>query len=90
MVTNVAKVNEDVRCDMWVRILHYFGLYSEKVQLFFGLGHQKADGVFNVFEMKWNVNKSNAPLPKSFLEAYPVASTNIVTPENYLEFLIKF
>lgn len=49
---------------------------------------EEADGVFSVFEMKWNPNKSNASIPKSFLESYPVASTAIVTPENYLEYLI--
>lgn len=49
---------------------------------------EEADGVFNVFEMKWNAGKSKAGIPKSFLEAYPVASTAVVTPENYLEFLM--
>ena len=49
---------------------------------------EEADGGFNVFEMKWNPNKSNASIPKSFLESYPVVSTAIVTPENYLEYLI--
>jgi len=27
-------------------------------------------------------------IPKSFLEAYPVKETVIVTPENYLDYLI--
>ena len=49
---------------------------------------EEADGVFNVFEMKWNPNKRNTSIPKSFLDAYPVASTAIVTPENYMEYLI--
>lgn len=49
---------------------------------------EEADGGFNVFEMKWNPNKSNASIPKSFLESYPVSSTAIVTPENYLEYVI--
>lgn len=49
---------------------------------------EEADGVFNVFEMKWNPMKSNSSIPKSFLESYPVASTAIVTPDNYMEFLL--
>ena len=49
---------------------------------------EEADGVFNVFEMKWNPNKRNTSIPKSFLAAYPVARAAIVTPENYMEYLI--
>ena len=49
---------------------------------------EEADGGFNVFEMKWNPNKLSASIPKSFLGSYPVSSTAIVTPENYLEYLI--
>ena len=49
---------------------------------------EETDGVFNVFEMKWNPNKRDTGIPKSFLESYPVASTVVVTPENYLEYLV--
>ncbi|MBR4240091.1 MAG: ATP-binding protein [Bacteroidaceae bacterium] len=49
---------------------------------------EEADGVFNVFEMKWSPKKSDTNIPKSFLAAYPVASTAIVTPENYMDYLL--
>ena len=49
---------------------------------------EEVDGEFNVFEMKWNPKKSKTNIPKSFLESYHVASTTIITPENYLEYLI--
>ncbi|MBQ7057136.1 MAG: ATP-binding protein [Bacteroidaceae bacterium] len=49
---------------------------------------EEADGLFTVFEMKWNPKKTNVSFPKSFLEAYPVAKTFVVTPENYTEFLL--
>lgn len=48
---------------------------------------EESDGVFRVFEMKWNPKKSGTRFPKAFLESYPVASTDVVTPENYMEFL---
>ena len=49
---------------------------------------EEADGMFTVFEMKWNPKKSGTSIPKSFLDSYPVASTAIVTPENYMEYLV--
>ena len=48
---------------------------------------EESDGEFTTFEMKWNPKKSNAKLPKIFEETYPVKSFNVVTPENYMEFL---
>lgn len=49
---------------------------------------EEADGMFTVFEMKWNPKKSSTSIPKSFLDSYPVASTNIVTPDNYMKYLV--
>ena len=49
---------------------------------------EEVDGMFTVFEMKWNPKKSGTSIPKSFLDSYPVASTAIVTPENYMEYLM--
>ena len=48
---------------------------------------EESDGQMTAFEMKWNPAKK-AQFPKSFLEAYPVKGTIIVTPENYLDYLI--
>ena len=48
---------------------------------------EESDGEFTTFEMKWNPKKSNAKLPKIFEETYPVKSFNVVSPENYMEFL---
>lgn len=49
---------------------------------------EESNGSFKVFEMKWNPKNTNAVIPSSFLNAYPVANTTIVSPENYLEYLI--
>lgn len=48
---------------------------------------EEADGQFSAFEMKWNPKKGNVALPSSFLQNYPVASAEVITPENYWEWL---
>ena len=48
---------------------------------------EETDGQMTAFEMKWNPAKK-AHFPKAFLEAYPVKETVVVTPENYLEYLV--
>ena len=49
---------------------------------------EESDGRMTAFEMKWNKNKANTRFPKAFLEAYPVNETVVITPENYLEWLL--
>lgn len=49
---------------------------------------EEADGSFCAFEMKWNPKKSSSHFPTAFTRNYPVKATNIVTPENYLDWLI--
>ena len=49
---------------------------------------EEADGSFYAFEMKWNPKKSSNHFPTAFTRNYPVKATNIVTPENYLDWLI--
>lgn len=48
---------------------------------------EESDGEMTAFEMKWNPAKK-AFFSKSFLDAYPVKETVVITPENYLEYLI--
>ena len=48
---------------------------------------EESDGQFSAFEMKWNPKKGRTAIPSTFSQAYPVATTSIVTPENYLEWL---
>lgn len=49
---------------------------------------EETDGAFTAFEMKWNPRKANASFPSTFLNAYPVADKTVVTPDNYLTWLI--
>lgn len=48
---------------------------------------EETDGQMTAFEMKWNTSKK-AHFPKSFLDAYPVKETIVITPDNYLNYLI--
>ena len=48
---------------------------------------EESDGEMTAFEMKWNPAKK-AFFSKSFLDAYPVKETVVITPENYLEYLM--
>lgn len=49
---------------------------------------EERDGAFTVFEMKWNPQKAKASIPAAFLKAYPIAETAIITPDNYLPYLM--
>ncbi|GHT74462.1 hypothetical protein FACS189456_5900 [Bacteroidia bacterium] len=48
---------------------------------------EDSEGKIVAYEMKWNENRK-ASFPESFLNAYKPLCTNIVTPKNYIEFLI--
>ena len=47
---------------------------------------EENDGEMVAFEMKWNPTKK-VLFSKSFIEAYNVKETVVVTPDNYLDYL---
>lgn len=47
---------------------------------------EERDGAMTAFEMKWNPSKK-VLFSKSFLDAYNVAETITITPDNYLDYL---
>ena len=49
---------------------------------------EEADGEFSVFEMKWNSKKASSKIPETFLKNYTIKSSAVITPENYLEFVL--
>ena len=49
---------------------------------------EEQNGQMTAFEMKWNPKKSNATIPDAFLKAYDVKETVVITPDNYLEYLL--
>lgn len=50
---------------------------------------EESNGKFVLFEMKWNPKKSNVTVPKQFTNAYGEQEFHVVTPENYLQFLLN-
>jgi predicted AAA+ superfamily ATPase len=48
---------------------------------------EEKDGILHTFELKWKGNKKTS-LPASFASAYPQQSFDVITPGNYLEFLV--
>lgn len=72
---------------------HYAGRYSRNY--FWRTTQQQeidyieeSDGNFTAFEMKWNPNKRQTNFPSAFLNTYPVKETVVITPENYLDWLL--
>ena len=63
-------------------------------QLFFWRTHEQQeidlveeqDGVLHTFEFKWN-DKVKVKRPKSFFDTYPNSTYEVVTPENYWNFI---
>ena len=49
---------------------------------------EESDGRFSVFEMKWNPRRANTQFPSSFLTAYDVKKKVVVTPENWMEWVM--
>lgn len=49
---------------------------------------EETDGAFTAFETKWNPRKSGTAFPSIFTNAYPVSDKAIITPDNYLEWLV--
>ena len=48
---------------------------------------EEADGQFTAFEIKWNA-KRKTNFPASFIASYPIKEMVIITPANYLDFLL--
>lgn len=76
-----------------IKYNHYHGRYAQSY--FWRTNTQQeidyieeCDGFFIAFEMKWNPKKEKAAIPAAFTNAYPVQSKAIVTPDNYLDFLV--
>lgn len=48
---------------------------------------EEENGMFNVFEFKWNLKKKHSKFSKTFTENYPINQSLVVTPDNCDEFL---
>jgi predicted AAA+ superfamily ATPase len=47
---------------------------------------EEYDGQLRAWEFKWK-SSGRARIPKTFIDNYPQAITDIITPDNYLNFL---
>lgn len=80
-------ISERIKCN------HYSGRY---VNSYFWRTTQQqeidyveeCDGQFSIFEMKWNPRRANTQFPSSFLTAYDVKEKAVVTPENWIEWVV--
>ena len=62
---------------------HYFWRTYDQQEI--DLIRETEDGSIQAFEFKWG--KKNPRLPGVFAKAYPNATFNVITPDNYLEFI---
>ena len=63
----------------------YFWRTSDKQEIDY---IEEVNGELHLFEMKWNVKKQKTKLPNLFVETYHPKQANVITPENYLLFLL--
>ena len=63
----------------------YFWRTSEKMEIDY---IEEYNGELHLFEMKWNEKKQQTKFPNQFIETYHPQKTDVITPENYLLFLI--
>ncbi|MCF6361058.1 MAG: ATP-binding protein [Cyclobacteriaceae bacterium] len=63
---------------------HYFWRTHRKQEIDWV---EEKDGQLFAHEIKWNTNKTPKP-PSAWVKAYPKASFNVITPDNYLDFII--
>lgn len=69
--------------------LHYCNTYFWRTKTQQEIDYiEEADGTMTAFEMKWNPKKAQTTFPTSFLSAYNVQETVVVTPDNYLDWLL--
>lgn len=68
------------------RVNRYFWRTSQQQEIDY---IEEYDGAFSLFEMKWNPKKANVQFPSSFLAAYNVREQVVVTPQNWLEWLVE-
>lgn len=68
-----------------MRANYYFWRTSDQKEIDF---IEESDGEFSIYEMKWNPRNANARFPKAFLDNYPCRSAEVITPDNYINFLL--
>ena len=66
---------------------HWYGRYFWRTTAQQEIDYiEESDGQLSAFEFKWN-KQSKARITKTFTNAYPEAETQIVTPDNFVDFI---
>ncbi len=91
--TDVGALWENYLMTERVKKLEYGGFYGyryfwrttqqQEIDLL-----EEVDGQLYAFEFKWNMKSKKDKIPRSFTNHYPDAITHIVTPDNYMDFLL--
>ncbi len=89
--TDVGALWENLMVSERVKRDAYLGHFA---QLYFWRTHdqkeidliEEQDGILKTFEFKWNV-KAKSSQPKVFMETYPNSTYDIITPENFWDFV---
>lgn len=50
---------------------------------------EEADGQLKAIEIKWNPKKANVKIPTSFSQTYPDADFQVITPQNFDQYLLN-
>jgi len=91
--TDVGALWENYLMSERIKKLEYEGFYGyryfwrttqqQEIDLL-----EEIDGQLYAFEFKWNVKTKKDKIPRSFTNHYPDAISKIVTPDNYMDFLL--
>jgi len=80
-------ISERIKRNHYTR--HYCNIYFWRTQMQQEIDYiEECDGTMTAFEIKWNTKKANARFPQSFLDSYDVKETVVITPDNYLDWLV--
>ena len=80
-------ISERIKRNHYTR--HYCNIYFWRTQTQQEIDYiEECDGTMTAFEMKWNTKKANTRFPQSFLDSYNVKETVVITPDNYLDWLV--
>lgn len=89
--TDVGALWENLMVSERVKHNSYSGNYA---QLYFWRTHdqkeidliEEEDGLLKTFEFKWNI-RSKSKQPKIFMETYSNSTYNVITPDNFWDFV---
>lgn len=89
---DVGALWENLMISERMKSISYFRTYAKS---YFWRTHsqkeidylEEQDGSIKAFEFKWNPN-AKAKCPSDFLSSYPNSSFEVITPDNYMQFIL--